>query len=188
MHIFLQDCFWDLQAFFCGTNVVSVKTLLIINLCAVRVWAEGFHDNFELIIARVCLGYITLSTLRPCISDGVTNEETIFDEQTAKALKKWHKAVVKKKPTRSHRMTLPRPKAQTHQQEGWRRACSRYRQCKLHNQTCLWSARTVRRGQGDGDKDYGFLEWTPLRMNPSFWPHRRIASSCPLWVASRTHL
>ena len=40
MHIFLQDCFWDLQAFFCGTNVVSVKTLLIINLCAVRVWAE----------------------------------------------------------------------------------------------------------------------------------------------------
>ena len=42
---------------------------------------------------------------------------------------------------------------------------------------------------GDGDKDYGFLEWTPyLRMNPSFWPHRRIASSCPLWVASRTHL
>jgi len=148
MHIFLQDCFWDLQAFFCGTNVVSVKTLLIINLCAVRVWAEGFHDNFELIIARVCLGYITLSTLRPCISDGITNEETIFDEQTAKALKKWHKAVVKKKPTRSYQMTLLRPKAQTHQQEGWRRACSRYRQCKLHNWICLWSARTVRKGQG----------------------------------------
>ncbi|CAM0956337.1 unnamed protein product [Alopecurus aequalis] len=60
-----------------------------------------FHDNFEFIIARVCLGavvqfvcsYITLP-LHALVSQ---MKRTIFDEQTAKALKKWHKAVVKKK-------------------------------------------------------------------------------------------
>uniref|UniRef100_A0A0D9XLZ8 MLO-like protein n=1 Tax=Leersia perrieri TaxID=77586 RepID=A0A0D9XLZ8_9ORYZ len=113
-----------------------------------------FHDNFELIIARVCLGvfvqfmcsYITLPlyalvnyshhmtkfsysldfhltfrehtelhtinqhkisflTCLPLtgvelfivLQMGSQMKRTIFDEQTAKALKKWHKAVVKKK-------------------------------------------------------------------------------------------
>ncbi|CAD6211836.1 unnamed protein product [Miscanthus lutarioriparius] len=64
-----------------------------------------FHDNFELIIARVCLGaivqfmcsYITLPLYALVSQMGSQMKRTIFDEQTAKALKKWHKAVVKKK-------------------------------------------------------------------------------------------
>ncbi|XP_062205857.1 MLO-like protein 9 [Phragmites australis] len=64
-----------------------------------------FHDNFELIIARVCLGavvqfmcsYITLPLYALVSQMGSQMKRTIFDEQTTKALKKWHKAVVKKK-------------------------------------------------------------------------------------------
>ncbi|XP_034574853.1 LOW QUALITY PROTEIN: MLO-like protein 9 [Setaria viridis] len=64
-----------------------------------------FHDSFELIIARVCLGavvqfmcsYITLPLYALVSQMGSQMKRTIFDEQTAKALKKWHKAVVKKK-------------------------------------------------------------------------------------------
>ncbi|ONL99574.1 barley mlo defense gene homolog2 [Zea mays] len=64
-----------------------------------------FHDNFEFIIARVCLGaivqfmcsYITLPLYALVSQMGSEMKRTIFDEQTAKALKKWHKAVVKKK-------------------------------------------------------------------------------------------
>ncbi|XP_062200871.1 MLO-like protein 9 [Phragmites australis] len=64
-----------------------------------------FHDNFELIIARVCLGavvqfmcsYITLPLYALVSQMGSQMKKTIFDEQTAKALKKWHKAAVKKK-------------------------------------------------------------------------------------------
>ncbi|XP_051194113.1 MLO-like protein 9 [Lolium perenne] len=64
-----------------------------------------FHENFEFIIARVCLGavvqfvcsYITLPLHALVSQMGSQMKRTIFDEQTAKALKKWHKAVVKKK-------------------------------------------------------------------------------------------
>ncbi|CAN6288913.1 unnamed protein product [Urochloa humidicola] len=64
-----------------------------------------FHDSFELIIARVCLGavvqfmcsYITLPLYALVSQMGSQMKRTIFDDQTAKALKKWHKAVVKKK-------------------------------------------------------------------------------------------
>uniref|UniRef100_A0A0E0R1Y3 MLO-like protein n=1 Tax=Oryza rufipogon TaxID=4529 RepID=A0A0E0R1Y3_ORYRU len=64
-----------------------------------------FHDNFELIIARVCLGvvvqfmcsYITLPLYALVSQMGSQMKRTIFDEQTAKALKKWHKAAVVKK-------------------------------------------------------------------------------------------
>uniref|UniRef100_A0A0A9CGW1 Mlo2 n=1 Tax=Arundo donax TaxID=35708 RepID=A0A0A9CGW1_ARUDO len=63
-----------------------------------------FHDNFELIIARVCLGavvqfmcsYITLPLYALVSQMGSQMKKTIFDDQTAKALRKWHKAVVKK--------------------------------------------------------------------------------------------
>jgi mlo protein len=63
-----------------------------------------FHDNFELIIARVCLGaivqfmcsYITLPLYALVSQMGSQMKSTIFDEQMAKALKKWHKAVKKK--------------------------------------------------------------------------------------------
>ncbi|KAL6642762.1 hypothetical protein ACP70R_020943 [Stipagrostis hirtigluma subsp. patula] len=63
-----------------------------------------FHDNLKLIIARVCLGavvqfmcsYITLPLYALVSQMGSQMKKTIFDEQTAKALKKWHKAVKKK--------------------------------------------------------------------------------------------
>ncbi|KAL6906463.1 hypothetical protein ACP4OV_004064 [Aristida adscensionis] len=63
-----------------------------------------FHDNLRLIIARVCLGavvqfmcsYITLPLYALVSQMGSQMKKTIFDEQTAKALKKWHKAVKKK--------------------------------------------------------------------------------------------
>nr|CAB3495384.1 unnamed protein product [Digitaria exilis] len=64
-----------------------------------------FHEKFGLIMARVCLGaivqfmcsYITLPLYALVSQMGSQMKRTIFDEQTAKALKKWHKAVVKKK-------------------------------------------------------------------------------------------
>ncbi|CAN6306016.1 unnamed protein product [Urochloa humidicola] len=64
-----------------------------------------FHESFALIVARVCLGavvqfmcsYITLPLYALVSQMGSQMKRTIFDDQTAKALKKWHKAVVKKK-------------------------------------------------------------------------------------------
>ncbi|CAN6312075.1 unnamed protein product [Urochloa humidicola] len=64
-----------------------------------------FHESFALIMARVCLGavvqfmcsYITLPLYALVSQMGSQMKRTIFDDQTAKALKKWHKAVVKKK-------------------------------------------------------------------------------------------
>ncbi|EMS61495.1 MLO-like protein 8 [Triticum urartu] len=58
-----------------------------------------FHDNFEFIIARICLGgvvqfvcsYITLPLHALVSQMGSSMKRTIFDEQTSKALKKWHK-------------------------------------------------------------------------------------------------
>ncbi|KAI5017788.1 hypothetical protein ZWY2020_042676 [Hordeum vulgare] len=63
-----------------------------------------FHDNFEFTIARVCLGgvvqfvcsYITLPLHALVSQMGSSMKRTIFDEQTATALKKWHKTVKKK--------------------------------------------------------------------------------------------
>ncbi|XP_037410926.1 MLO-like protein 9 [Triticum dicoccoides] len=63
-----------------------------------------FHDNFEFIIARICLGgvvqfvcsYITLPLHALVSQMGSSMKRTIFDEQTSKALKKWHKTVKKK--------------------------------------------------------------------------------------------
>ncbi|KAF0928547.1 hypothetical protein E2562_005993 [Oryza meyeriana var. granulata] len=82
-----------------------------------------FHDNFELIIARVCLGvvvqfmcsYITLPLYALVSQMGSQMKRTIFDEQTAKALKKWHKAVVKKKQQKesSHEPTSETPTTET---------------------------------------------------------------------------
>ncbi|TVU31877.1 hypothetical protein EJB05_23581, partial [Eragrostis curvula] len=62
-----------------------------------------FHDNFKRIIARVCLGvvvqfmcsYITLPLYALVSQMGSQMKTTIFNEQTAKALKKWHKEVKK---------------------------------------------------------------------------------------------
>ncbi|GER24683.1 MLO-like protein [Striga asiatica] len=63
-----------------------------------------FHDNFGLIIAKIGLGvgvlflcsYITLPLYALIAQMGSNMKKSIFDEQTSKALKKWHKAVKKK--------------------------------------------------------------------------------------------
>lgn len=63
-----------------------------------------FHANFKLAIAKVILGvgvlclcsYITLPLYALVTQMGSYMKKSIFDEQTSKALKKWHKAVKKK--------------------------------------------------------------------------------------------
>jgi len=94
-----------------------------------------FHDNFELIIARVCLGavvqftcsYITLPLYALVSQMGSQMKTTIFDEQTAKALKKWHKAVVKKKHNKespddpSEAQSADTPAGGTEASDEWRR-------------------------------------------------------------------
>ncbi|WOL09766.1 MLO-like protein 9 [Canna indica] len=63
-----------------------------------------FHDNFKFIIARISIGvgvqvlcsYITLPLYALVSQMGSHMKRSIFDEQTSKALKKWHQAVKKK--------------------------------------------------------------------------------------------
>lgn len=63
-----------------------------------------FHQNFRLIIVRVCLGatvqvmcsYITLPLYALVSQMGSHMKRSIFDEQTSKALKNWHRAVKRK--------------------------------------------------------------------------------------------
>ncbi|KAF8409899.1 hypothetical protein HHK36_002417 [Tetracentron sinense] len=63
-----------------------------------------FHENFKLIIVRVALGvavqvmcsYITLPLYALVTQMGTRMKKSIFDEQTSKALKKWHMAAKKK--------------------------------------------------------------------------------------------
>ncbi|KAL0396278.1 UNVERIFIED_CONTAM: MLO-like protein 10 [Sesamum calycinum] len=63
-----------------------------------------FHDNFGLVIAKIGLGvgvlflcsYITLPLYALIAQMGSHMKKSIFDEQTSKALKKWHMAVKKK--------------------------------------------------------------------------------------------
>uniref|UniRef100_A0A1D1XFL1 MLO-like protein n=1 Tax=Anthurium amnicola TaxID=1678845 RepID=A0A1D1XFL1_9ARAE len=63
-----------------------------------------FHENFKLIIARLCLGvgvqflcsYVTLPLYALVSQMGSHMKRSIFDEQTSKALKKWHQAAKKR--------------------------------------------------------------------------------------------
>ncbi|KAG0494141.1 hypothetical protein HPP92_005135 [Vanilla planifolia] len=63
-----------------------------------------FNPDLNLIIARVCLGavveflcsYITLPLYALVSQMGSQMKQSIFDEQTSKALKKWHQAAKKK--------------------------------------------------------------------------------------------
>ncbi|KAL3649719.1 MLO-like protein 8 [Castilleja foliolosa] len=63
-----------------------------------------FHDNLGLVIGKIGLGvgvlflcsYITLPLYALIAQMGSTMKKSIFDEQTSKALKKWHMAVKKK--------------------------------------------------------------------------------------------
>ncbi|KAL2522155.1 MLO-like protein 8 [Forsythia ovata] len=64
-----------------------------------------FHENFKLVIAKIVLGvgvlflcsYITLPLYALIAQMGSHMKKSIFDEQTSKALKKWHMAAKKKK-------------------------------------------------------------------------------------------
>lgn len=70
-------------------------------------WDTCFHDNVKLAIVKVALGigvlflcsYITLPLYSLVTQMGSGMKKTIFDEQTSKALKKWHMAVKKKQGT-----------------------------------------------------------------------------------------
>ncbi|XP_008804580.1 MLO-like protein 9 isoform X2 [Phoenix dactylifera] len=64
-----------------------------------------FHENNKVIAVRVCLGvgvqfvcsYVTLPLYALVSQMGSHMKKSIFDEQTSKALKKWHHEAVKKK-------------------------------------------------------------------------------------------
>ncbi|XP_075519397.1 MLO-like protein 10 isoform X2 [Primulina tabacum] len=63
-----------------------------------------FHDNIKLLFVKIALGvfvlclcsYITLPLYALIAQMGSNMKKSIFDEQTSKALKKWHMAVKKK--------------------------------------------------------------------------------------------
>ncbi|CAK7355510.1 unnamed protein product [Dovyalis caffra] len=63
-----------------------------------------FHDNFDIVIAKVALGvgalilcsYITLPLYALVTQMGSRMKKSVFDEQTSKALKKWHMTVKKR--------------------------------------------------------------------------------------------
>ncbi|KAE8010766.1 hypothetical protein FH972_007102 [Carpinus fangiana] len=64
-----------------------------------------FHNNLKLAIIKLCLGvavlcicsYVTLPLYALVTQMGSSMKKSIFDEQTSKALKKWHMAVKKKR-------------------------------------------------------------------------------------------
>ncbi|XP_028784595.1 MLO-like protein 9 [Neltuma alba] len=64
-----------------------------------------FHEDMRLLIVRICLGigaqvvcsYVTLPLYALVTQMGSTMKKSIFDEQTSKALKKWHQNALKKK-------------------------------------------------------------------------------------------
>jgi len=64
-----------------------------------------FHSNLKLAIVKLCLGvavlcvcsYVTLPLYSLVTQMGSSMKKSIFDEQTSKALKKWHMAAKKKR-------------------------------------------------------------------------------------------
>ncbi|GMI96889.1 MILDEW RESISTANCE LOCUS O 5 [Hibiscus trionum] len=72
-----------------------------------------FHQDFTLITVRVCLGvlvqfmcsYITLPLYALVTQMGSTMKRSIFDEQTSKALKQWHKKAAQKTGDHGHGKT-----------------------------------------------------------------------------------
>ncbi|KAH0770885.1 hypothetical protein KY290_014866 [Solanum tuberosum] len=70
-----------------------------------------FHEAFELVIAKIVIGvgvlflcsYITLPLYAIITQMGSHMKKSIFDEQTSKALKKWHMAVKKRTGARGDR-------------------------------------------------------------------------------------
>ncbi|KAG5065051.1 hypothetical protein JHK86_008782 [Glycine max] len=76
-------------------------------------WASCFYEDDSLMIVRVALGlgaqvvcsYVTLPLYALVTQMGSTMKKSIFDEQTSKALKQWHKNALKKKPSKGRTET-----------------------------------------------------------------------------------
>ncbi|XP_061372787.1 MLO-like protein 9 [Gastrolobium bilobum] len=76
-------------------------------------WASCFYEDDSLMIIRVALGigaqfvcsYITLPLYALVTQMGSTMKKSIFDEQTSKALKKWHMNALKKKGSKGRQET-----------------------------------------------------------------------------------
>ncbi|KAA8532089.1 hypothetical protein F0562_006769 [Nyssa sinensis] len=74
-----------------------------------------FHDNFKLVIIKTALGvgvlffcsYITLPLYALIAQMGSNMKKSIFEEQTSKALKKWHMAVKQKKKKKGRAGKVP---------------------------------------------------------------------------------
>ncbi|KAK7310664.1 hypothetical protein RJT34_08300 [Clitoria ternatea] len=76
-------------------------------------WASCFYEDDKLMIFRVAIGigaqfvcsYITLPLYALVTQMGSTMKKSIFDDQTSKALKKWHNNALKKKTSKGRTET-----------------------------------------------------------------------------------
>ncbi|KAG2400786.1 hypothetical protein LR48_Vigan09g040400 [Vigna angularis] len=76
-------------------------------------WASCFYEDDKLMIVRVALGlgaqvvcsYVTLPLYALVTQMGSTMKKSIFDDQTSKALKQWHKNALKKKTSKGRHET-----------------------------------------------------------------------------------
>ncbi|MED6179646.1 MLO-like protein 5 [Stylosanthes scabra] len=77
-------------------------------------WASCFYEDEILMISRVALGigaqiitsYVTLPLYALVTQMGSTMKKSIFDQQTSKALKKWHQNALKKIASKGKHATL----------------------------------------------------------------------------------
>ncbi|KAK7352153.1 hypothetical protein VNO80_17571 [Phaseolus coccineus] len=76
-------------------------------------WASCFYEDDRLMIVRVALGigaqvvcsYVTLPLYALVTQMGSTMKKSIFDDQTSRALKQWHKNALKKKTSKGRHET-----------------------------------------------------------------------------------
>ncbi|XP_020219916.1 MLO-like protein 9 [Cajanus cajan] len=76
-------------------------------------WASCFYEDDSLMIVRVALGigaqvvcsYVTLPLYALVTQMGSTMKKSIFDDQTSRALKQWHKNALKKKASKGRAET-----------------------------------------------------------------------------------
>ncbi|KAK9271083.1 hypothetical protein L1049_026672 [Liquidambar formosana] len=107
---------WNERRFLAGMLLSTVLQNAFEITYFLWIWYEFglrscFHENFDLIIVRVALGvgvqflcsYITLPLYALVTQMGSNMKKSIFDEQTSKALKKWHMNALKKKEGRTGR-------------------------------------------------------------------------------------
>ncbi|GJN39413.1 hypothetical protein PR202_gb28530 [Eleusine coracana subsp. coracana] len=61
-----------------------------------------FNESKQFVFARLCLGYVTLPLYALVSQMGSNMKQSIFDDQTSKALKNWRAGVKKKAPNSKH--------------------------------------------------------------------------------------